>query len=1030
MTRASAAARGLWFAQSVTPSAASFTVAQLIELHGQVDHDRLQAAMDATLAEADGLRQVFHQDSDGDVHVAHGQPIKAIRVRLDDDPANIQTHTQTRIQVGIDPGTGPCANVEILTTAKRTAILVVAHHIVIDAYGLGLLLRRAAQLYSNLADDRVFKSITTLPDEFDAPKSGAADFWASTLAGVTGPLTLADTPRAHRIATTIHTARTVVSGAGGLTRSPARLAAAIAAFCARQAQTDDVILGFPMMNRFGSPAANIPCSTVNVVPLRVGVGLADTLDAIVGRVTDAMGALQPYSSYRGEDIVRDLRRIGVDGAVGPTVNIKPFSSTVEFGDLRAEVTSLARGPVVDLSIYALDLAHNGTDGDLELLIDADADLYSADELRYLADVLGEFVSLSIVDTGTRIGSLPLDTIGTAARVQAIRDADESTEIDPETTSLLDAIDSHPDEAIAAISDGTKLTYGQLRVQSAAIAAAADFAGPEDIVAVRLPRGIGLVSALVGVLRTGAAFLPLDPGFPEDRIAATLADADPVAIIEPATDGQPAVTRLSRRDRPNADSGIDAPHRAHDLTPAYVIYTSGSTGAPKGVAVETRALRNFTTAMIRQLGYRPGQSVLAVTTISFDISLLETVVPLVAGSTVILAGTDDVHSPDRLARLIAAHDVTHMQATPSLWSAFLDAGHAAALSGLTILVGGEQLPADVATGLAESASSVSNMYGPTETTIWSTSALVTAGQTPSIGSPIDNTGIRILDAALNPVRSGHPGELYLSGAGLARGYHGRGDLTATRFVADPFSDVGARMYRTGDVARTLPDGTLICLGRTDHQVKVRGFRIELGDIESALARHESVDRAVVVADDGRLVGYLTAGHGPDHESSTLDLDALRLALATQVPDYMVPATLIALDAIPLTPNGKVDRRALPKPDFAALAGHTRSPRTDTEKALAAAFATVLGVPRVGAEDSFFLLGGDSIGAVRLVAAAARSGWTVTPLDVFDHPTVAGLALVASAATSVAEPDRHTGGQSTTTAEIGIDELDDLMEDNLL
>ncbi|GAB20595.1 putative non-ribosomal peptide synthetase [Gordonia effusa NBRC 100432] len=1026
MSRASAAERGLWFAQSVTASSTPFTVAQLIELHGNVDHKRLFAAVRGAVTEADGLGRIFHQDSDGDVYVADNRPIEVTRKHLGVEPTLITAHVEGRLHIGIDPGVGPCASIEILTAGERTAILVVAHHIVIDAYGLGLLVRRAGQLYADLADDRVFTSITTLANDFDAPTPDAADFWARTLAELTGPLTLADAPRPHRIATTTHTARTVVSGAGGLTRSPARLAAAIAAFCSRQAQTDDVVLGFPMMNRFGSPAANIPCSTVNVVPLRVEVGLGDALDVVLERVAGAMRALRPHSHYRGEDIVRDLRRVGVDGAVGPTINIKPFSSTVEFDDLRAEITSLARGPVVDLSIYALDLAHNGTDGDLELLIDADADLYSLDELVRLTDTLGEFVSLCIADASRPIGSLPVGVIDTARRVQAIRDADRSTDIRPETVPILDAIDSHPDDAIAVIADGETLTYGQLRIRSAAIAVAADFAGPEDIVAVKLPRGTELVAALVGVMRTGAAFLPLDPGFPADRIAATLIDADPIAIIEPGADGQAVVTRQNQRTNHNAPRV----RPAHNHSPVYVIYTSGSTGAPKGVVVGTRALRNFTTAMIHQIGYRPGQSVLAVTTISFDISLLETVVPLAAGSTVILAATEDVHSPERLARLIADHEVTYMQATPSLWSAILDSGHAPALAGLTVLVGGEQLPADIASALTESASSVTNMYGPTETTIWSTSAPVVAEEAPSIGLPIDNTGIRILDAALMPVQPGRAGELYLSGAGLARGYHGRGELTATRFVADPFSTVGARMYRTGDLARALPDGRLICLGRTDHQVKVRGFRIELGDIESALSQQDSVDRAVVVADDGRLVGYLTPSNGLDHAKADLDLDALRTALASRLPDYMVPSTLIALDSIPLTPNGKVDRRALPKPDFAALAGHTRSPRTDAEKALAMAFADVLGVPRVGADDSFFLLGGDSIGAVRLVAAAARGGWTVTPLDVFDHPTVAGLALVAAAAAPTGESAWHVNTQSTTTAEIGIDELDDLMEDNLL
>ncbi|AFA73391.1 putative non-ribosomal peptide synthetase [Gordonia polyisoprenivorans VH2] len=1045
---ASAAALGLWAAQSVVGTSAVFTIGQLVEFRSAPDLDRLTAAVAAAVTEADLLRARFIEPTtatdsgtDSGLRFVLGDPVPVTRVELrpDADADAPLEHARTVVTGSIDPRTGPCARIEIVCAGDRIALLIVAHHLVLDAYGLGLLTRRIGHLYDDPADPRRLRSVTDLPDGLDAAGVDDRTFWADQLAGITAPLTLSDRPRGHRVASRILTRRTVIPALGALTRNPSTLTAVIAAFCGRLAGTDDVVLGFPMMNRLGSPVANCACSTVNVIPLRVHTPAHRSIADIAAGVTDRLRAVSPHARYRGEDIVRDLRRRGVDGATGPTLNIKPFSATVTVGGHVADVRSLARGPLVDMAITAADL-----DGDLELVLDADADLYPPQRIDEIVSSIAEFTEAAARTTDAvrpdsgptvAIGAVSLARAADERRAARIRDEDARTRTPIGATSLLERIAAQPADAIALICGAACIDHHELRTRIASVSDELGTLDAEDIVAVALPRGVDLVVALLAVHRSGAAFLPLDPGFPAERISATLDDADPVAVVEEGPTGV-SVRRL--REHTVSSTRRATRRGGRDGDPAYVIYTSGSTGTPKGVVVGHGALRNFTEAMIDEIGYRPGRSVLSVTTIAFDIALLETLVPLAAGATVVLADADDVHDPERLAGLLRTHRIDHMQATPSLWSALLDSGHAEALRGVDVLVGGEALPTRVAAGLLEAAASVRNMYGPTETTIWSTTAPVTDEATIVIGAPIANTGVRILDATLRPVPDDAIGELYLAGAGLARGYHRRTGLTATRFLADPFGAPGTRMYRTGDLARRRATGQIECLGRTDHQVKIRGFRVELGDIETALAEHDSIERAVVVERDGRLVAYATSAG-----ESGIDASALRSHLARRLPDYMIPATVQVLEAIPLTPNGKVDRTALPAPDFQALAGQGRAPVTDTERILAEIVGEVLGVAGVGADDDFFVLGGDSLTAVRVVARAAVGGVRLTPLDVFDHPTVARLAAVASIVSRSAgtdpggDPERGTPPhehrlqpRAHTTAGIDADELDDLIGEDLL
>ncbi|HJZ33241.1 MAG TPA: amino acid adenylation domain-containing protein, partial [Hyphomicrobiaceae bacterium] len=437
-------------------------------------------------------------------------------------------------------------------------------------------------------------------------------------------------------------------------------------------------------------------------------------------------------------------------------------------------------------------------------------------------------------------------------------------------------------------------------------------------------------------------------------------------------------------------------------PAYVIYTSGSTGTPKGVAVTHDGLRNVLLGMQEQVHIAPHDRLMAVTTIGFDIAGLELFLPLICGASVALTPREVVQDPPALARAIAASGSTILQATPTLWHA-LTADGGEGLCDLAMLVGGEALPGPLAHAMRKLGGTVTNLYGPTETTIWSAAMVLDADDcdAPPIGRPIWNTRVYVLDNGLEPVPAGVAGELYIAGAGLARGYVGRAGLTAERFVSDPFGPAGSRMYRSGDLARWRPDGVLEFLGRADQQVKLRGFRIEPGEIEAVLTAHDSVAQAAVIAredepGDRRLIAYVVAaaGHSPDAA-------VLRAHVGRLLPDYMVPSAIMVLESLPLTPNGKLDRRALPAPAVPARAG--RRPRTPQEEVLCGLFAETLKLERVGIDDDFFALGGHSLLATRLISRIrAVLGVELAIRTLFEAPSVEALAARLGEDGSAARP----------------------------
>ncbi|MFD8980644.1 amino acid adenylation domain-containing protein [Streptomyces sp. NPDC059564] len=1009
------AQRRMWFLHHLEGPTSTYNIPFVLRLEGPLDTAALLAAVTDVADRHESLRTLIAEDADGTpeqlILPTEEAPPQFRVVDVAADAVDAALHEA--VSRGFDLETEFPLRTTVLRVSPQEHVLAfVFHHIAADGSSMAPFLRDLVSAYTARLGGSAPRW-TPLPVQYkdytlwqrqllgeDGGEDGVAApqlaYWQRELDGVPQPVELPlDRPRprvtSHRgghVAFLLES--DVVAGLGKLAADrgatlPMVAQAALAVLLNKLGAGEDVTIGSPIAGRTDEALADLIGFFVNTWVLRADLSGNPSFGDVLEQVRDKALAAYDNQDVQFERLVEllDLER---------STSYSPLFQVMlawQFVWPEIEIPGLRVTPVaVGTDTAKFDLYFN---------IVPDASGRAHGRLEYAADLFDPATAAAIVkrfvrivervaaDPGARVADL--DVLDGPEREWLLRTANDTAEptLEPGLVETVSRQARATPRALAVAGEDGSLTYGELEARANRLAHWLTGRGvrPESLVAVRLPRSTDLVVALLAVLKTGAAYLPIDPDHPGSRIDYILQDARPALVLDAG-----ALAGADLSGCPDSAPAV----RVSPQNTAYVIYTSGSTGNPKGVAIPRGALANFLATMGRRVPLSPADRWLAVTTVSFDIAALELYLPLISGAAVVLAGKDTVTDPSAVVEAMGRHEVTVVQATPAFWQ-ILATHEPSAAKGLRVLVGGEALPARLAETLAGRAADVLNVYGPTETTIWSTMAPVEAGTGVAIGSPIGNTRVYVLDSALRPVPRGVRGELYIAGDGLARGYFGRPDLTSERFVACPSGPAGARMYRTGDLVRWGRDGRLEYIGRTDFQVKVRGFRIELGEIEHVLAGHPGVAQAVVVVredeqDGKRIVGYVVPGSQDAEATGTL-LAELPAYLRGRLPDYMVPTALVPLPEIPLSPAGKLNRRALPAPDH-ARASAARAPRDQREEAFCALFADVLGLPAVGIDDDFFTIGGDSIRSIQVVVRARALGFAVSTREVFEHRTVARLA----------------------------------------
>jgi amino acid adenylation domain-containing protein len=781
------------------------------------------------------------------------------------------------------------------------------------------------------------------------------------------------------------------------------LLAGFNALLSRYSRQEDLVVGTPVSSRGRPELEKLVGPLENMVVLRTDMSGEPSFADLLIRVREVAGAAFSHQDVPFGLLVEQLH-LERDISRNPVFQIVFSLHDVALGGLR--MADMVVSPFeVESGAEEFDLSvrSTATETELELTFSYNTDLFDAATIGRMMGHFRKVLEEAIADPSRTVSQLPI--LSKAEEHKVLIEFNHTASDYPRDRCvhhLLEMQARRTPNAIAVEFAGKSLTYAELDSRSNQLAHLLQKHGVqrEVLVGLCVERSLEMVVALVGILKAGGAYVPLDPAYPNDRIQYVLEDAH-VKVLLTQESLLPSLSTTAAEMiclDPAWKFLVNQSSEpvAAEVSPenlAYVIYTSGSTGKPKGVQIEHRSVGNFLCSMRREPGLVHDDVLVAVTTLSFDIAGLEMYLPLLSGARLVVASREQTYDGRLLMQLLEDSKATVMQATPATWRLLFDSGWKGNRK-LKALVGGEALPAELARDLA-SCGPVWNMYGPTETTIWSSLYLVNDRNQRmiSIGKPIANTQAYILDANQAPVPIGVPGELYLAGDGLARGYFGRPDLTAERFVPNPFRmDPGSRMYRTGDLARFLPDGNILYLGRIDHQVKIRGFRIELGEIESVLSELPSVQAAVVMAredkpGDKRLVAYVVPSSPQEFSSAHL-----RDFLRQRLPEYMTPSTFVKMEALPLSPNGKINRRALPPPDWSEPGSTVAvAPRDELELQLVNIWRKVLGVPNVGITDNFFELGGHSLLAARVLSEVEKAtGKTVSLSALFRGATVESLA----------------------------------------
>ena len=1009
---ASFAQQRLWFLDSFEPESTAYLTGYAVRLRGDLDVAALRAAFTLLVARHESLRTTFEPSETGPVQVIH--PPDDVQLPLVD--AELAEVLRAEAETPFDLRTGPLLRLKLVRLAPDEHVLTVAlHHIVTDGWSMGVLGAELAAAYAALRDG----ALPDLPDsalqyaDFAVWQRNALagpvmerqlDYWRGQLADVPAVELPTDRPRPpvrteRGAVCEFEVPADVTAGLRALAgRHDSTLFVPLVAACQvllhRWSGQDDITVGTATSGRQRAELARLVGFFVNTVALRGRIDPAQPFDALVEHVRDTV-----LDGFANQDVPFD-RVVDELKPARNTSRAPLFDTMVVLQNTPGSATELPGLTVEDLSLptvtanYDLTFEFREVDGTLQAALTYNTDLFDPTTADRLAEHLGVLLAGVVARPDVAVGDLPLLT--DAERHQVVKGWNDTGRALPAATlpQLFEARVAANGSTPAMVSQEGTLTYAEFNARANKVAhlVAARGIGPEQVVALVLPRSVSNTVAQLGVFKAGAAYLPIDPAYPAERIRLMLTDARPALVLTtagadvPNVDGCPVLALDDLARWPTHNLADTRPRPAH---PAYLMYTSGSTGTPKGVVVTHAGLVNIAAAGIADYDIRAGDRVMQCASPSFDPSVQELGMALLAGATLVMPPPGPVLG-EELITLLREQRATYVTLPPVALATVPDPAEHGGLPDLrTVVVGGDACPTDLVDRWARDRRMI-NAYGPTEATVavtWSRPLVPGAGVVP-IGGPIDNTRVYVLDEALRPVPVGVRGQLYVTGVGLARGYHHRPGLTADRFVADPFGAPGGRLYRTGDVVRWRPDGELEFTGRADDQVKIRGIRIEPGEIEAALRRHDVVADAVVVAHEDppgvrRLVAYVV-------RTAEAPIAELREFLGRTLPEHLVPAAFVFLDALPLNPSGKLNRAALPAPEFGAAQPDHVAPRTPTETVLATVWAEVLGVARVGVHDNFFELGGDSILSIQVVSRARQHGLRLKSKDLFLHQTIATLA----------------------------------------
>ncbi|WP_257032075.1 amino acid adenylation domain-containing protein [Paraburkholderia bryophila] len=1035
----------MWFAQQLAPENPRFDVCFYLEIHGPVDTVVFRQALQQFVSEAEALHIRFVDTAGGPMQELIGPPpLPFDCVDLSGDAAPFQAALHAmRVDAStiLDLVEGPLFKYALFKLDSEHFLWYQRyHHIAFDGASIPLAAHRVGAIYSALMQERPIAAANFAPLDVllqsDAAYRRSAryasdrDYWRDYVAELSGATTMTGGPpdagglfrrRSIELSQSLTAALAVAETP--FCKWPQLLTAIVAAYMLRMANLGSGVFDFPIAARAKDTRAT-PGMFANVLPLKVSMSNDDTLATLTQRVDSEIFRHLKHQYFRGKDI-RHMLGTAAAPIFGPRINIVPLDDSWRFDGYPATLHALSNGLVNDFAVTVM--GQPGRPG-FVLHIDANTNLYDDASVAAHGRRLRQFIESVLADPQQPLSRI--DLLGHDERRLLLDTWNATSRPYPDQLCIHQLVqhqaDRHPD-AVAIRVGNESLSYAALDARANQLARHLLDLGvaPETRVAVCAQRTPALVVAMLAIVRAGGAYVPLDPVSPGSRLVHIVHDAAPAMLIADRA-GCSAFGDLLPGTLPLIDLDAETPcwgdqsqsplrldgHEAAGL--AYVIYTSGSTGLPKGVMVEHRQLVNLVCWHIERFGLRPGCASTATAGLAFDATAWEIWPVLASGATLLLPPPGLAADPAALLHWWRDQPVDTVFLVTPLALLAIDAGLPPGLRRL--LVGGDRLAQRPAA--LPAAIELVNNYGPTETTVVATSGIVRPGDAaPTIGRPIANTRIYLLDAQLEPVPLGAVGELYIGGAGVARGYLNQPELTTQRFLHDPFAGApDARMYRTGDLARYRPDGNLMFLGRNDEQVKIRGFRIEPGEIEVQLATHPEVREAVVLArvdqpGEARLVGYVTL-----HDGATAGAGLpgeLRAHLERRLPDYMVPSAFVHLERLPLNPNGKLDRKALPAPpDDAFSLQQYAAPQGETETMLATLWQAFLGIERVGRHDNFFALGGHSILAARLVARLGAAFGKELPLRcVFDGPTIAQLAAAAAASSASASRapivavDRH-------------------------